>query len=157
MEPTMLWSTAPATSRTGHHRSRLINKWSWWGDTIMIMMMWYIGDYDKVRQWLRNTDWQCDTQGIQMDRNPEDEIHSSSSCCLVAIGRLQVSYLTFPLTNCRIFWPITRLRWQAPPTPTTWTTARTTTSLSRAIPWTESSPSSTIGSSTSWDTPLRSC
>lgn len=30
-------------------------------------------------------------QGIQMDRNPEDEMHASSSCCLVAIGRLQVT------------------------------------------------------------------
>ena len=30
-------------------------------------------------------------QGIQMDRNPEDEMHASSSCCLVAIGRLQVN------------------------------------------------------------------
>ena len=29
-------------------------------------------------------------QGIQMDRNPEDDMHASSSCCLVAIGRLQV-------------------------------------------------------------------
>ena len=29
-------------------------------------------------------------QGLQMDRNPEDEMHASSSCCLVAIGRLQV-------------------------------------------------------------------
>ena len=36
-------------------------------------------------------------QGIQMDRNPEDEMHASSSCCLVAIGRLQVesSYPVF--------------------------------------------------------------
>ena len=31
-------------------------------------------------------------QGIQMDRNPEDEMHASSSCCLVAIGRLQVQF-----------------------------------------------------------------
>lgn len=30
-------------------------------------------------------------QGIQMDRNPEDDMHASSSCCLVAIGRLQVT------------------------------------------------------------------
>ena len=30
-------------------------------------------------------------QGISMDRNPEDEMHASSSCCLVAIGRLQVT------------------------------------------------------------------
>lgn len=30
-------------------------------------------------------------QGIQMDRSGEDELHSSSSCCLVAIGRLQVT------------------------------------------------------------------
>lgn len=30
-------------------------------------------------------------QGIQMDRNPEDEMHANSSCCLVAIGRLQVT------------------------------------------------------------------
>ena len=26
-----------------------------------------------------------------MDRSGEDELHSSSSCCLVAIGRLQVN------------------------------------------------------------------
>jgi len=30
-------------------------------------------------------------QGIQMERNPEDEMHASASCCLVAIGRLQVT------------------------------------------------------------------
>ena len=30
-------------------------------------------------------------QGISMDRNPEEEMHASSSCCLVAIGRLQVN------------------------------------------------------------------
>jgi len=30
-------------------------------------------------------------QGIQLDRNPEDDMHASSSCCLVAIGRLQVT------------------------------------------------------------------
>jgi len=30
-------------------------------------------------------------QGIAMERNPEDEMHASSSCCLVAIGRLQVT------------------------------------------------------------------
>ena len=30
-------------------------------------------------------------QGIQMERNVEDEMHASSSCCLVAIGRLQVT------------------------------------------------------------------
>lgn len=30
-------------------------------------------------------------QGIQLDRNPEDDMHPSSSCCLVAIGRLQVT------------------------------------------------------------------
>jgi len=29
--------------------------------------------------------------GIQLDRNPEDDMHASSSCCLVAIGRLQVT------------------------------------------------------------------
>ena len=36
-------------------------------------------------------------QGIQMDRNQEDDMHASSSCCLVAIGRLQVgdSYFLF--------------------------------------------------------------
>ena len=42
-------------------------------------------------------------QGIQMDRNPEDEMHASSSCCLVAIGRLQVEqifmFIYFPLQN----------------------------------------------------------
>ena len=37
-------------------------------------------------------------QGIQMDRNPEEEMHASSSCCLVAIGRLQVhSSLVFSI------------------------------------------------------------
>jgi aryl hydrocarbon receptor nuclear translocator len=30
-------------------------------------------------------------QGIQMDRGNDDELHASSSCCLVAIGRLQVT------------------------------------------------------------------
>jgi aryl hydrocarbon receptor nuclear translocator len=30
-------------------------------------------------------------QGIQLDRSQEDEMHAASSCCLVAIGRLQVS------------------------------------------------------------------
>jgi aryl hydrocarbon receptor nuclear translocator len=30
-------------------------------------------------------------QGIQMERNVEDDMHASSSCCLVAIGRLQVT------------------------------------------------------------------
>ena len=30
-------------------------------------------------------------QGIQMERSQEEEMHASSSCCLVAIGRLQVS------------------------------------------------------------------
>jgi len=30
-------------------------------------------------------------QGIQMERSVEDELHASSSCCLVAIGRLQVT------------------------------------------------------------------
>ena len=28
-------------------------------------------------------------QGIQMERSAEDELHASSSCCLVAIGRVQ--------------------------------------------------------------------
>jgi len=30
-------------------------------------------------------------QGLQMDRSAEDEMHANSSCCLVAIGRLQVT------------------------------------------------------------------
>ena len=38
-------------------------------------------------------------QGIQMDRNPEDEMHASSSCCLVAIGRLQVQFSHLSITQ----------------------------------------------------------
>ena len=30
-----------------------------------------------------------------MDRSGEDELHASSSCCLVAIGRLQVNTVCF--------------------------------------------------------------